>query len=239
MGEKVESLRSLLMRCNQTLVEPEVVPTGQSEYQYQVMNRRPLFKGFDPNGIHTADHIVGVTTAPYNFVCNTPYHMISQCFLGERGSFTWKVDFDSLDNITFHISRPKTVLTTGGYNFTAVNLNGISNNKQVAQFSQNDKTNAGVLLLNQKTNTGVSVNVPQYSILSFLETAVDDRTLGKSGVSATDAIRYSHVAHEESHHAEVDFSWHRYLFQVGPDYSPVFFMNVPTMYIYNSTPVGT
>jgi len=239
IGEKVVNLRSLMMRCNQTLVEPEVVPTSQSEYQYQTMNRRPLYKGFDPNGIHTADHIVGATNAAYNFVNNTPYHMISQCFLGERGSFTWKVDYDSSDYITFMISRPKVALNAANYNYNAVNLNGLSNNGQVAQFSQNDKTNSGALLLNQKTNTGVSVNVPQYSIVSFLDTRPSQRTEGLSGISGDDSVRFTHIAHEQSKHDEVDFSFHRYLFQVGPDYSPVFFLNVPTMYIYNSTPVGT
>jgi hypothetical protein len=239
IGEQVVNLRSLLMRCNQTLVESEAAPPSQSEYQYAIMNRRPLFKGYDPNGIHTADEQVDVATAPYNFVNNTPYHMISQCFVGERGSFTWKVDHDSHEPTSWMISRPKTVLNASNYKFVATNLNGLSGNQQAAHFSQNDKTNSGPLLINQRTNTGISFNAPQYSILSFIDTSPNTRTEGLSNVTGDDAIRYTYIAKEVSKHDEVDYEFIRYMFQVGPDYSPVFFLNVPTMFIYDSTPVGS
>jgi hypothetical protein len=233
MGEQVVNLRSLLMRCNQTLVEPEVIPIGQTEYQYSIMSRRPLYRGFDPKGIHTATEVVGVSTAPFNFVNTTPYHMLSQCFLGERGSFTWKVDYDATEHISFMISRPKWTLSKSLYPFTALGMGALSDSAISHLFATEDDTASGMLLLNQRTNTGVSFNAPQYSIYSFYPTAPVHRTEGYTGIDSDDAIRYTHIIHE-SDRTEIDYSYHRYMFQVGHDYSPVFFLNVPTMYLYDT-----
>jgi len=237
MGEKVVNLRSLMMRCNQTRVELDNTSTSWSEYNAMTASRRPVFRGFDPNGIHLANEIVGASTAKYNFVNTTPYHLISSCFLGERGSFTWKYDFDGYLPSTFMISRPKTILVANAYRYASTQLSVMGNNDISAWFSQNDKTNSGPLLLNQRTNTGISFNAPQYSIVSFLDTHPASRVLGLSGVSTDDSIRSVYV-NKESSHSESEQVIHKMLFQVGPDYSPVFFLNVPTMYVYNSLPTG-
>jgi len=237
MGEKIVNLRSLLMRCNQEFVQLNDTALSWSTYDVMTMARRPLYRGFDPDGIHSANEIVGASTASYNFVNFTPYNLLSPCFLGERGSFTWKIDFDGYLPASFLISRPKTNLTSAAYTYSGTQLSALSSNGLSALFSQNDSTNSGALLINQRTNTGISFNAPQYSIISFLDTAPSSRTEGLSNVSGDDAIRSTYIQ-KESTHSDADQVYHRFLYQVGPDYSPVFFLNVPTMYVYNSTPTG-
>jgi hypothetical protein len=238
MGEKVENLRSLMMRCNfHRALTVSIHPTRE-DYHVSSMNRRPLFKGFDPDGINSANNIVSTpTSSPYNFVANTPYHMISQCFLGERGSFTWKMDFDAVEPASIMVSRPKETLQTTKYAWTRTDLNATTTNQTVAVFANNEETNSGALLINQRTNTGISVNLPQYSITSFLDTSPVDRTTGLINITTDDSMRVSMVQ-KESQIATTESGFFKYYFQVGPDYTPVFFLNVPTMYIYNSVPLG-
>lgn len=247
MGEQVVNLRSLMMRCNysRTCVNGSSL-TGEL-YEYSVINRRPIFKGYDLNGVNVAEEIVGAGNAQYNFVKNTPYHMISQCFLGERGSFTWKFNLDGTYNSSITVGRPKLPLNATNYNFQSFNLGAVTYGKRLAELANDESTNSGIALINQETNTGLSVNAPQYSIVSFLDTKPSRRVNGLSNVSGDDSLRVSYIS-RRTHDvpvvtdptttpvAGVDY-FHSY-FQVGPDYSPIFFLNVPTMYVYSSVPVA-
>lgn len=236
-GEKVSNLRSLLMRANESVVTFLIDSTAQDTWRVATMNRRPIFRGYDPNGIHSAVKQLAAGNAPYNFVNNTPYHMLSSCFLGERGSFTWRIDYDTSDCISFMVTRPKTTLVAANYLLASTNMAAFNTNSMARHFANNEFTCAGAALLNQKTNTGMAVNAPQYSIFSFLPTAPEYRVLGKTGIDTDDALRYTNIKHtSRAEHVALDIM--RLMFEVGLDYSPVFFMNVPTMYIYASTPAA-
>ena len=247
MGEQVVNLRSLMMRCNLSRVNVNNSSLISSAYEKAVVGRRPIFKGFDPNGITSANNQLGAGTSKYNFVKNTPYHMISQCFLGERGSFTWKFNLDGTYTNSVTVSRPKLPLNNLNYNFATQLLDLNSDVVQTAILAQNEPSNSGIALINQQTNTGLSVNAPQYSIFGFLDTKPGTRVEGLSGVSVDDALRISYVSRRTfdvpivtdpvtTPVPGIDYFYH--YFQVGPDYSPVFFLNVPTMYIYDSVPTG-
>jgi len=236
MGEKVSSLRELMQRCNLHLVWSDVIPTSQSEYHSTYFNRRPLYRGFDTDGVHSATAPVLTTTQPFNFVLNTPYHLITSCFLGERGSITWKVDLDSRDYRSIGFARSDLIKTAARYNPSdtanvfAMNVNSsLVSNQMVIR----DDSCAGQALYNQKTNTGVSVNVPMYSIHTMLDTTPSYRTLGKSLYSVTDTVKANWTTHE-AQHASVDYEQIKFYFQAGPDHSLVFFLNVPTLYEYVS-----
>lgn len=234
MGEKVENLRSLLMRSSYYRTDILATSTTLINYCGSYPNRRPIFRGYDPNGIHSAVDIVGVGNSPYNFVSNTPYHLLSQCFLGERGSFTWKVNLNSVTARSLSVSRSENALTAVFYDFAQTAMNGSSNQSKTLLI-ENDKTVPGTSLINQKTNTGMSVNAPLYSNYTFLDTSTASRTLGLTGVSTNDSL---HVSFRSFKTSTVEAEHVDYYFQVGPDYSPVYFLNVPTMYYYDSIPNG-
>jgi len=234
MGENIVSLRELLQRCNHHISWNDVIPTSQSEFHYNYMSRRPLYRGFDPNGVNTAVGPVSAINEPFNFVTTTPYHLISSCFLGERGSFTWKLNVDSAQYKSISAGRCNKLLTISSYNpsHAVFNIN-VSSSKAAAEFSVKRKTAFGTSLMNQKTNTGVSINAPMYSIYTMLDTSPYARTLGNVNTATSkDTITFDWITHEESVHSEVDYDMNTFYFQVGPDYSPVFFLNVPLLFEY-------
>jgi hypothetical protein len=233
MGEKVVNLRSLLMRSNYARTSILYTSTTVDNLMISYNNRRPLFRGFDVDGIDSAVEIVGAGNAPYNFVSNTPYHLISSCFLGERGSFTWKINNESFNPRSISVTR-STQLLTSIQTFIAVALSA-SFNVVKALLQEFTDTTPGTCLINQITNTGLSVNVPQYSEFSFLDTSPISRTHGLAAVSDNDTLA---VTYKSFRTAIIRPEYTDYYFQVGHDYSPVFFLNVPTMYIYDSVPDG-
>jgi hypothetical protein len=234
MGETIVSLRELLQRCNHHITWNDVIPISKSEFHYNYMSRRPIYRGFDPNGVHTATGPVSAITKPFNFVTNTPYHFISSCFLGERGSFTWKLNVDSLQFKTISAGRCRELLVANRYDPSwAVFGTNVDNSIVAAEFSIKKKTAFGTSVMNQKTNTGVSINAPMYSIFTMLDTAPSSRNLGNTHtITSKDTITFDWITHEESRHDEIDYDTNTFYFQVGPDYAPVFFLNVPLLYEY-------
>lgn len=225
MGEKIESFRSLFMRCNHHRTDYVFASEANIKDHATIQNRRPLFSGFDPDGIHRATGASSGVAEPYNFVANTPYHLISACFLGERGSFTWKFDVVNNNIQTMNINRMQQSLNSANYPWTSANVSVSGSDGYAAHYSRRYKTPTGAMMQNSRTNTGFSVNVPMYSNLMMLDTAPATRTLGKSGISSTDALEAQFSSPTYSGSALVN-TW----FQIGPDYSPFFFLNVPTLF---------
>jgi len=236
MGEKVTSLRELLMRCNLHKALSLIEEITLTRVMRVIQARRPIFPGFDPNGIHNALGLISGVSEPYNFVAITPYHLISQCFLGERGSFTWKVNIDGFHPHTIVASRSKTPLVAANYNPQPQVLS-TSNSGASKDMILAIKTMQGSMMLNTRTNEGVSFNAPMYANTTILDTSPESRVLGLSNVSGSDAVIMSIVNKEEKNGGH-DQYFPTVWFNVGPDYSPFFFMNVPTMYLYASYPTS-
>jgi hypothetical protein len=235
MGESIVSFREMLQRCNFSYCMNDIVSSSISEYVSMFLNRRPLYRGFDPLGIHQAIGPVSTVAEPFNYVANTPYHLISSCFLGERGSITWKINCDCVRFKSIEVKRCKQILSSARYspsNSSNVFDMNQSRSKVANEMVNRSFSNFGLSLMNQKTNTGVSANCPMYSIYTMLDTAPKTRTQGLTNVATTtDTIGVSFVNFqsetEDSEHEKTDF-----YFQTGPDHSLVFFLNVPTLFEY-------
>jgi hypothetical protein len=234
MGEKVTSLRELLMRCNldRALVLLENITI--STIHTVIQNRRPIFPGYDPKGIHNALGLVSGVSTTYNYVSPTPYHLVSSCFLGERGSFTWKVNVDGFHNHTIICTRGKRLLQASGYN-PSNNALLTTNSGAARDFMDTIFTNSGAMMLNTRTNDGVSFNAPMYAQTTILDTSPAFRVEGLTNISGTDAVTLNIVTKEEKN-GGADHFFPTIWFNVGPDYSPFFFLNVPTLYFYDSFP---
>jgi hypothetical protein len=237
MGESIISFREMMQRCNHSITWRATIFNSASAMDISYMNRRPLYRGFDLNGVHSAIRPVATTAGPFNFVTTSPYHLISSCFLGERGSITWKINNDTSQMQSINVSRSKKILVANNYN---PNINGFSigltTDAVAKNSSQYSQSNAGFNLTNQKSNAGCSANVPMYSIYTMLDTAPVSRTLGLTNVATTtDTVAINWVAHEEgaSTETQMQFASNMY-FQTGPDHSLVFFLNVPVLYEYAS-----
>lgn len=234
MGEKVTSLRELMQRSN--FHRMDVVSEGNLTVSIytQHINRRPIYPGFDPNGIDTATGLVSAASEPYNFVRGTPYHLLTSCFLGERGSISWHVNMDSFQGQTMRITRSSEIKTAAKY--LPVLTGSISTTDVTARVGvTNISSEPGALLVNTKTNTGVSVCAPMYNQRTFLDTKPSLRTLGLSNYSSTDTLSLVYNSLEWKERGTDFYPIERW-FNCGPDHSLVYFLNVPTLYRYNTIP---
>ena len=236
MGEKVSSMRELLQRANLHTVFYTTEEATGTTLSNQYINRRPIYPGYDLNGIYTATGIVSTTPEPYNFVKPCPYHLIAPCFLGERGSFSWHINVDGFEPMSCTIARSREIKTAAKY--LLVNTTLLTNpSMPAALITQNIATNCGAALINQRTNTGLSACVPMYSQKTMLDTNPDSRTLGLTGYSVDDTVQVS-ILNKESKEGTTDIYFVEHWFNAGPDHSLVYFLNVPTFYHYNSVPVS-
>lgn len=241
MGEKVSSVRELLQRANYNQIITTSTNIANAEFKGVNINRRPLYRGFDPNGIHVATGPVSAGSEPFNFVPNTPYQMITSCFLGERGSITWKVDANIITKSSLSVTRSQDLLTVARYNSgNAANVISAASGASTfnADTSEDYATCAGMALINLETNTGMSANAPMYSIYTMLDTDPDTRTLGNTVVATTTDTLQLRWSQLEDNSVGTRNQIIKCLFQTGPDHSLVQFLCVPTIYLYSSpTPV--
>lgn len=238
MGESIVSFRELMQRANHHVTWRNSIFHNASLADVMYINRRPIYRGFDPNGVHSATGPISTVSEPFNFVTNTPYHLLTSCFLGERGSITWKINSDTHQYQTIKVGRSRHLLTANDYNpnTNGYSISGTSTDELASLASSFDTSNAGINMTNQKTNAGCSVNIPMYSIYTMLDTNPGDRTLGLTNVATTtDSVQVSWVVFEDrpSGTEQTQFPV-ELMFQVGPDHSLVFFLNVPTLYVYDS-----
>jgi len=204
----------------------------------------PPYGGFDPNGIHTATALVGVGTKSYNFVDQLPVHWILPAFVGYRGSGVWTFNALSGGNVPLNSIRvnrtPGTpMVMSEGYQTSSAITRSIAASYMV----QNTLATAGgCALTNQQTNAGLSVLCPNYNNYRFNSTAPGNTTVApNTGVSAYDGSDYDCFNYEVTLAGSQYFSagmaiekyWH-----AGPDFNPVFFLNVPTRYVQVGYPVA-
>jgi hypothetical protein len=152
----------------------------------------------------------------------------------ERGSFTWKVNVDGFHNHTIICTRGKRLLQASGYN-PSNNALLTTNSGAARDFMDTIFTNSGAMMLNTRTNDGVSFNAPMYAQTTILDTSPAFRVEGLTNISGTDAVTLNIVTKEEKN-GGADHFFPTIWFNVGPDYSPFFFLNVPTLYFYDSFP---
>lgn len=246
-GECTRSLRPLLHRANLAWVYRDFTNANAANSMSIAkfrFGKLPPYGGFDPNGIHTATALVGVGTKPYNFVDQMPVHWILPAFVGYRGSGVWTFNALSGGNVPLNSIRvnrtPGTPMVMSESYQTS---SAITRSIAASYMVQNTLATAGgCALTNQQTNAGLSVLCPNYNNYRFNSTAPGNTTVApNTGVSAYDGSDYDCFNYEVTLAGSQYFSagmaiekyWH-----AGPDFNPVFFLNVPTRYVQVGYPVA-
>lgn len=243
-GEVVKSLRTLFRRTNYytTILLPD--SSGSSALgttQFSRLPRYPSYPGFTSNGYTSANKLTTGTTG-YNYVRWHPMTYISQCFLGCRGAVNYRANVNcDLDVVNFRALRSNvatsTTLTTGNYsNFSSTNTT--TNKTAYIALQSNNLDGSGVSVTNTKTNAGLNISAPFYSKYKFRTTAAGSTNLG----SATDDSNLDWIQFMVDYNpaaglaARLKNSAFQLYVGAGTDFSPIFFVNVPTLYLYNSLP---
>jgi len=241
MGEYISSLKQLMRRtCKSFSAYFAANSTDRNRILRCHISRMPLYNGFDPNGIHNANEIVGVSTAPYNFVHNLPMNWIGQCFVAQRGSVNWSFNVNNKEAVsTMVVVRQPTTLSVANYHTTETVANGTDtslSNSELWSFTRSGLS--GMALTNQMTQTGLSVVAPMYNSNRFYGCSPPQRTLGQTYDSSNEqgielSVDVAPADGVNSKYVRIDG-----YAAIGADFAYHFFLNVPTIYHVTTLPVG-
>lgn len=246
MGEKIGSIRALLQRTTLThvIMDSDTYTDGQMVQLWSCMPRYPLCYGYDPNGFATAATISAGTGGGFNPVKQTYFNHFSACYVGHRGSVDWHQDAITTVPCSMRITRSTRVRSKVDYKAVTNWVPPGVSNAQAFQVLQYDTSGCtGTSLTNARTNTGNAANIPFYSIYRFTNTNPVFRMHG----TAADETNYDSVIFNNTFSQEHDtgatdrasnFGF-KYYFNTGVDYSCMFFLNVPSVYIYSGYPTIT
>lgn len=234
-GESVHSLRTLMRRHNYL---DTVVASATSANTNGVLRieqtRFPAHYGYDPSGLNLAKGIiVPATNFKFNFVNVTPWHLISNCFLAQRGSMNWVFNPErGTTGYTSRICRNNTTFNT--YN-VAYHVGPNTNpNISVCNYWRNSTPcGAGASLTHTMTTNGHAIVAPSFSPFKFQTTMPELATSpAPASSSAYDGTVYDWLSVEIPFNTAVAnpglLTIERY-FGIGADYTMHFFMNCPTL----------
>jgi hypothetical protein len=237
-GESIKSLRLLLRR--QTLSVVNTFPNVGTYYSLPVIRfgKFPIHYGFDPSGIHSAVGLVAPGPWPFNFAKMTPYNWIAPAFCGQRGSMQWSLNWTTPN--TFEKQSLRVI--RDNQNSGAAGISVISGAKAVQSDTPrfmlvNSLAGAsGQSLTNQRTQTGLSVQLPMQTRFRF-ESTQPLKATTPSAVDGSDIDFYRLEGWSlSSASPQNDTVWMHS--GIGTDFGLHFFVNVPTFYLYSATPAA-
>lgn len=241
-GERVVSLRQLLRRT--TWVSASTIP-ADTTHQYvmfrKLFTKIPGMYGYDTGGINSAKGlVVPASNFKFNYSLNHPLCWFLPAFVAYRGSTNWTFNVLGGKQPVEHMrvirnnrpsTQPSEIIDTMTPGTTSANAAWFSS-KFLAGGS-------GQALTNQRTNAGLSVQCPNYSVFKFQSTsptyytapvAADGSFYDQfqlelflsgtgSGPTPADTILQSYAA-------------------IGTDFGVHWFLNVPTFWLYSSNPTA-
>lgn len=240
-GESVRSLRQLLRRTN--FVDAIVPATNTTLRGYYAIGqtRFPPTPGYDPNGWSSAKGlVVPASNFPINFTALLPWHLISNCFIAQRGSFQWHYNWFGPNEVTISTQRFTNSFSSVGKNYIGA-VPGTESADAAAMLTARGLTQAGTAVVNQLTNAGLSVSYPNYTAFKFqstnpsMGTTVANTNSGAYDGSIFEAAQVRITADGPTFDLNKG-RLERYC-GVGTDYNLHFFLNCPTLYYYPMTSV--
>jgi hypothetical protein len=243
-GEAIKSLRTILRRFTHVRnITPADDPAGATSIYYYGMgqNRYPLYYRYDLSGIDTAN----VAADPINFVKSIPFNHVACCFIGSRGSMNWRFQLTGCESMeNFQVQRKsRMILTAAEYNKRtecSYTRTATTQAKHRTTMVCTEDNFEGALITDQRTQTGVTVSVPYYSMYKFRMNDVTTRTLGSSvDGSDTDTMLLSLQFNNPlgTSNSPLDTCIQSYV-AIGADFNFVHFLNVPVMQ-YGNVPAAT
>lgn len=231
LGEHVRSLRTILRRS--TLLDVTVPATNATNLGYWrfTQYRYPPHYGYDPNGYGSAKGItVPASNFPFNFVIPSAYHLVSLCFVGQKGAMHWHYNWDGANDVTMRVSRQTSNVATVGPAYVGITAGTASANMN-SFMSNSANTSPGTAVVNQKTNAGLSVSMPNYSVFKFQSTKSSMGTFPNDNLNGASTYE-QHLLDVNNNGAVQNLNVGRLerYFSIGTDFNLYFFLNCPTMY---------
>ena len=239
MGEKVPSIRTL---CQRTCVyatipfEPPSATTNACLSTW-VHHRLPLYPGFDPVGSSAAVGLISGVSQDYNWVCWNYMNWFAMCYVGQRGAINYYFMPNSQGDY-----MPQIIANRAGTAEVSYTLEGLRTAQGATRNSINWMVNRlfqscrGTAVSHSTSNATLSLSLPLYSNYKFISNSTATRTRGTNRT-----IDNTFMDGFEVHAFQPIGSSNQPVMQVftsaGPDFSFVYFQNVPTIYRYSADPI--
>lgn len=246
-GEKIVSVRELLHRSSLSFVMTPNTASGAANFNINVpLKRYPLPPGFYNNGWYKATGANG--DRPYNFSRMTHINWVLPVFVGYKGSVNVTVNCQSNNTVTYYdrmeICRRNTVQSVQPeerrpkYYQLLDTANGNQRGKLMNSnsFWGHDGL-SGMALTNQRTNTGLVVNLPYYTRSKWLDTDPTSQYSNTDIISDSNSDWFDFQANFTRSSTTVPFLgqvWY-FFYATGPDFDVVFNLNCPVVY-YKDVP---
>jgi hypothetical protein len=235
-GESIKSLRTLMRRQN--LLDTVFVPTATDGTAgvFQILQTRfPPHYGYDDdNGLNLMKGKLDPSNNFFfNMVKTTPWHLISNCFLAQRGSMNWTFNpSKGSDGIVSRVTRYNNTFPGPNQRYQSTPMTN-TNITEYAFWINSQATNAGSSLTHTSTTNGHSFVAPSYSAFKF-QTTQPSCSMDPGGPSegTYDGSVYDTLAiefpYDTANNNVSGMTVERY-FGIGTDYTLHFFMNCPTL----------
>lgn len=235
-GESVLSLRTLMRRHNylDTIVAPQMSAGTVGVYRIDQTRFPPHF-GYDTYGFGLAKGINSPTvTFNFNYSQCTPWHLISNCFLMQRGSMNWV--YNPIKQGVEVVSRISRNTDAMPYINKGLQV-GSSANASISEgniFLRTSSTAAGASLNHMASVNGHSITAPSYTPFKFVSTDIKNCTNPATSTdyrydgSIFDNLRIEYPCDAATLNVG-GLQVERY-FGIGSDYTLHFFMNCPTLF---------
>jgi len=238
-GEQIVSVRQLLRRMQwyrTTLAQG--IATTNTTYRRVAMYKIPPFYGYNNSGWDSATGLINTESNFALNVCgNTYIHWIIPAFIGQRGSINYTFLQDG--------ARPTTQIVARQPNRDLVSISDVdlastagSSSGVYTTYMRNTAlggaSTSGIMASSNYTTAGVSWQFPNYSSYKFNVTSPANFTAALDQDDTSNQSQYILTGLDRSSTAPTINHW---FVGAGTDFMPVFFLNVPTVYVYSGNPI--
>lgn len=239
-GENVRSLRQLLHRyefSSMEMIAPSDTGTQKLNSFSKYFYKMPRAPGYLTNSLTKARNQANTADVGYNFVNMTNLTWFSNGFLCYRGGINWTFDISSLDGPIHHVKvfKDNTSSVDAQTSSSAQSTSTASKQGGLTVTCRNSGA-CGQAMTDQRTNAGLNVLCPNMSRYKFQSTKLDYSNTGStSDGSNLDAfVLFGYFPYPSTTTtAPVILSTYN---STGVDFGLHFFINVPTVYAYTTTP---
>jgi len=239
MGERCVSLRQLLRRTSKykRYITDENSTARLYLAQRIAIGRAPEYPGYDPLGNEAATGLISGISEPYNLVSWNYTTWFSLCFIGSRGSYNYLFNPICVEPVgSLLVTRKYASRTTPIYEGLAA-PNSADIQRDYINTDNFAMGMSGSSLISQRTLAGTVVSAPMYSRYKFLMNDPLSRTDGTAvDFSNRDTLYITTTTLGSATNNQSELLIDTYV-SAGTDFSLVFFLNAPCLYLYSSLPV--
>ncbi len=235
-GEQIVSLRQMIRRF-QWYRSSNTIGTvsGAAKFKQYLMYKIPPFYGYQTNGWDSAKGLITTATNYQMNMCGQTYlHWLTPAYIGQRGSVNYTVITSSMYPCVSYVSRqPNTTLGSVSYGDSTTSSGNdgiITIGVKVTNFK--GAASSGMAANSLFSQGSLSWQMPNYSSYKFNVTSPanfnatisqDDNSKQSQNILLGTPTTGSSI----QHHMHIG---------AGTDYTLLYFLNVPTVFVYSGDP---